>query len=144
MAISLVVISFAAGIALAQWFRVLILVPAMSTVLVGTITAGIARADDVWSIALVAIAAVAALQIGYLIGIWLRSFIVGARFARASRRLTPTSEAARPPPTDVAELFARDLPTMTEYHDHEGQEQLIHHRPSRDRAQYRRKVGPTY
>jgi hypothetical protein len=115
----------------------------MSTVLVGTIAAGIARADDVWSIALVAIAAVAALQIGYLIGIWLRSFIVGARFAHASRRLTPTSEAARPPPTDVAGLFARDLPAMTEYHDHEGQEHLIH-RPSRDRAQCRRKVGPTY
>ena len=43
MAISLVVISFAAGIALGQWFRVLILVPAMSTVLVGTIAAGIAK-----------------------------------------------------------------------------------------------------
>jgi hypothetical protein len=143
MAISLVVISFVAGIALGQWFRVLILVPAMSTVLVGTIAAGIARADDVWSIALVAIAAVAALQIGYLIGIWLQSFIVGARLARASRRLTPTSEAARPPPTDVAELFARDLPAMTEHHDHEGQEHLIQ-RPSRDRAQCRRKVGPTY
>jgi hypothetical protein len=62
MAISLVVISFVAGIALGQWFRVLILVPAMSTVLIGTIAAGIARADDVWSIALVAIAAVAALS----------------------------------------------------------------------------------
>jgi hypothetical protein len=142
MAISLVLISFAAGIALAQWLRVLILVPAMSTVLVGTIAAGIARTDDVWSIALVAIAAVAALQIGYLIGIWLQAFI-GARLARASRRLTPTSEAARPPPTDVPELFARDLPAMTEHHDHEGQEHLIH-RPSLDRAQCRRKVGPTY
>jgi hypothetical protein len=137
MAISLVVISFAAGIALGQWFRVLILVPAMSTVLVGTIAAGIARADDVWSIAWVAIAAVAVLQIGYLIGIWLQSFIVGARLARASRRLTPTSEAARPPPTDAAELFARDLRAMTEYYEREGQEHLIH-RPSGDRAQCRR------
>ena len=45
MAISLVVISFVAGIALGQF----ILVPAMSTVLIGTIAAGIARADDVWS-----------------------------------------------------------------------------------------------
>jgi hypothetical protein len=144
MTISLVVISFAAGIALAQWFRVLILVPAMSLVLVGTIAAGIARTDDVWSIALVAIAVVTALQIGYLIGIWLRSFIVGSRFPRASRRLTPTSEASRPPPTGVTELFARDLPAMTEYHDHEGQEHLIHRLLSRDRAQWRRKVGPTY
>jgi hypothetical protein len=143
MAISVVVISFVAGIALGQWFRVLILVPVMSLALVGTIAAGIARADDVWLIALVAIAVVTALQIGYLIGSWLRSFIVGASFARASRGLAPTSEAARPPPTDVAELFARDLPAMTEYHDHEGQEQPIH-RPSRDRTQCRRKVGPAH
>jgi len=143
MAISLVVISFVAGIALGQWFRVLILVPVMSLALVGTIAAGIARADDVWSIAFVAIAVVTGLQIGYLIGIWLRSFIVGARFAPASRRLTPTSEVARPPPTDVAGLFARDLAAMTESHDREGQEHLIH-RPSRDRAQCRRKVDPTY
>ena len=115
MAISLVVISFVAGIALGQWFRVLILVPVMTLALGGTIAAGIARADDVWSIAFVAIAVVTGLQIGYLVGIWLRSFIVSARFARASRRLTPTSEAARPPPTHDAELFARDLPAMTEY-----------------------------
>ena len=143
MTILLVVISLVAGIALGQWFKILILVPVMSVALVGTIAAGIARADNVWSIALMAIAVVTALQIGYLIGIWLRSFIVGARFGRASRRLTPTSEAARPPPTDVAELFARDLAAMTEYHEHEGQEHLVH-RPSRDRAQCRRKVDPTY
>ena len=118
----------------ARCFRVLILVP---VILVGTIAAGIARADDVWSIAFAAIAVVTGLQIGYLIGIWLRSFVVGARFAGASRRRTPTSEVARPPSADVTELFARDLPAMTEYHDHEGQEHLIH-RPSRDRAQCRR------
>jgi hypothetical protein len=143
MTILLVVICLVAGIALGQWFKILILVPVMSLALVGTIAAGIARADNVWSIAFVAIAVVTALQIGYLIGIWLRSFTVGARFAPASRRLTPTSEVARPPSTDVTELFARDLPAMTEYHDHEGQERLIH-RPPRDRAQCRRKVDPTY
>ena len=110
MAISLVVISFVAGIALGQWFKVLILVPVMSLALGGTIAAGIARADDVWSIAFVAVAVVTGLQIGYLVGIWLRSFIVGARFGRASRWLTPTLEAARPPPTDDAELFAATSP----------------------------------
>jgi len=143
MAISLVVISFVAGIALGQWFKVLILVPVMSLALGGTIAAGIARADDVWSIAFVAVAVVTGLQIGYLVGIWLRSFIVGARFARASRRLTPTLEAARSPPTDDAELLLANFPAMTEYPDHEGQEHPIH-RPSRDRAQCGRKVGPTY
>jgi uncharacterized protein YneF (UPF0154 family) len=132
--ISLVVISLVAGIALGQWFKVLILVPVMSLALVGTIAAGIARADNVWSIGLMAIAVVTALQIGYLIGIWLRSFIVAARFARPP----PTSEAARRPPTDVAQLFARDLAVMAEYHEHEGREHPIHCR-SRDRAQCRRK-----
>ena len=91
MTILLVVISLVAGIALGQWFKILILVPVMSLALVGTIAAGIARADNVWSIALMAIAVVTALQIGYLIGIWLRSFIVAARFARP----TPASEATR-------------------------------------------------
>src|SRR5262245_47716842 len=76
MTILLVVISLVAGIALGQWFKILILVPVMSLALVGTIAAGVARADNVWSIALMAIAVVTALQIGYLIGIWLRSFIL--------------------------------------------------------------------
>jgi hypothetical protein len=138
MTILLVVISLVAGIALGQWFKILILVPVMSLALVGTIAAGIARADNVWSIALMAIAVVTALQIGYLIGIWLRSFIVAARFARPSS----ASEATRGAPAAVAQLFARDLVGMTEPHN-EGQEHSIDHR-SRDRTQRRRKVGPAH
>jgi uncharacterized protein YneF (UPF0154 family) len=136
MTILLVVISLVAGIALGQWFKILILVPVMSLALVGTIAAGIARADNIWSIALMAIAVVTALQIGYLIGIWLRSFIVAARFARPS----PASEATRR--TAVAQLFARDLAGMTEPHN-EDQEHSIDHR-SRDRPQCRRKVDPAH
>ena len=142
MAISLVVISLVAGIAVGQWYKVLILVLVMSLALVGTIAAGIARTNNVWSIALMAIAVVTALQIGYLIGIWLRSFIVPARLAHPAA-WPRTSEAVRRPPTDVAQLFARDLAMMTEYHEHEGQEHPIHGR-SRDRAHYRRKVGPAH
>ena len=138
MTILLVVISLVAGIVLGQWFKILILVPVMSLALVGTIAAGIARADNVWSIALMAIAVVTALQIGYLIGIWLRSFIVAARFARPS----PASEATRRAPAAVAQLFARDLAGMTEPHN-EDQEHSID-RPSRDRTQCRRKVGPAH
>jgi hypothetical protein len=96
-----------------QWFKILILVPVMSLALVGSIAAGIARADNVWSIALMAIAVVTALQIGYLIGIWLRSFIVAARFARPS----PASEATRRAPAGVAQPSARDLAGMTQRHD---------------------------
>jgi hypothetical protein len=83
-----------------------------------------------------AIAVVTALQIGYLIGIWLRSFIVAARLARPS----PASEATRRPPYIRCPVSARDLAGMTEHHD-EGQEHPLHHR-LRDRAQCRRKVGP--
>ena len=105
MTILLVVISLVAGIALGQWFKILILVPVMSLALVGTIAAGIARADNGWSIALMAIAVVTALQIGYLIGIWLRSFIVAARFARPS----PASKATQRAPAGIAQVSARDL-----------------------------------
>jgi hypothetical protein len=131
MTILFVVISLVAGIALGQRFKILILVPVMSLALVGTIAAGIARADNVWSIALMAIA-------GYLIGIWLRSFIVSARFAHPSS----ASEETRRPPSTVAQLFVRHLEGMTEHHD-ENQERPIHHR-SRDRAQCRRKAGPAH
>jgi len=78
---------------------------------------------------LMAIAVATALQIGYLIGIWLRSFIVAAKFARPS----PASEAARRAPAGVAQFSARDLAGMTEPHN-EDQEHSIDHR-SRDRAQ---------
>jgi hypothetical protein len=78
MAISLIVIGFLAGIALGQFFKLLILVPTMSIALIATIAVGIARADHVWSIA-VSVAVGTALQIGYLIGIGLRSFIVAAQ-----------------------------------------------------------------
>jgi hypothetical protein len=134
MAISVVVISFVAGIALGQWFRVLILVPVMGLALVGTIAAGIARADDVWLIALVAIAVVTALQIGYLVGSWLRSFIVGARLARPS----PASEATRRAPVAVA----RDLAGATEPHNEDQEHSIDHH--SRDRTRCHRKVGPAH
>jgi hypothetical protein len=134
MTILLVVISLVAGIALGQWFKILILVPVMSLALVGTIATGIARADSVWSIALMAIAVVTALQIGYFIGIWLRSFIVAARFARPS----PASEATRRAPVAVA----RDLAGATEPHNEDQEHSIDHH--SRDRTRCRRKVGPAH
>jgi hypothetical protein len=84
----------------------------------------------------VAIAVVTALQIGYLIGIWLRSSLL------AQGSPIPASEATRRPPTVVAQPFARDLAGMTEHHD-EDQEHPIRHR-SRDRAQWRRKAGPAH
>src|SRR5215813_13925456 len=90
-------------------FVVISLVAGMSLALVGTIAPGIARADNVWSIALMAIAVVTALQIGYLIGIWLRSFIVSARFAHPSS----ASEETRRPPSTVAQLFVRHLEGIT-------------------------------
>jgi hypothetical protein len=135
MTILLVVISLVAGIALGQWFKILILVlPVMSLALVGTIAAGIARADNVWSITLMAIAAATALQIGYLIGISLRSFIVAARFARPS----PASEATRRAPVAVA----RDRAGATEPHNEDQEHSIDHH--SRDRTRCRRKVGPAH
>jgi hypothetical protein len=64
----------------------------MSIALIATIAVGIARADHVWSIALVSVAVGTALQIGYLIGIGLRSFIVAAQRRSLIRPLGPDRE----------------------------------------------------
>jgi hypothetical protein len=75
-------ISFLVGAVLGQRFRVFILLPAMSLALICTITAGIARAQDVWSIAMAAVCVTTALQIGYLIGTGIRCLIAADRPAR--------------------------------------------------------------
>jgi multisubunit Na+/H+ antiporter MnhG subunit len=77
-------ISFLVGAALGQRFKVFVLLPATSLVLICTIAAGIARAPDVWSIAVAAVCVTIALQIGYLIGTGIRYLF--AADGRARRR----------------------------------------------------------
>ncbi len=82
--------SFLAGAMLGLRFKVLVLLPAM---LLATIVAGIAAIEnrlDVWSFALVAITAVASLQVGYVVGAMASAFVgadqrPGLSFASADK-----------------------------------------------------------
>jgi hypothetical protein len=68
--------SLLVGAVLGQRYKVFILLPAMSLALICTITAGIVRAQDAWSIAMVAVCITTAMQIGYLIGTGIRAVLL--------------------------------------------------------------------
>jgi hypothetical protein len=89
------IISFLAGMVLGQGFKVLVLVPASIIAVAATIGIGVAQASDVWAIVLMALAVMTMLQIGYLIGAGVRSFMVAARAARRYGRPAPISRAIR-------------------------------------------------
>jgi hypothetical protein len=78
------VISFLSGMVLGQRFRFLALIPAIIFAILATIGVGIGRAHDVWWIVLSGISVITCLQIGYIVGCGIRSFIVTARDARPS------------------------------------------------------------
>jgi len=79
---TLAIITLLAGMVLGQRFKVLILLPGITVVVIAAVAIGIARAEHFGSIALMAVVAATALQVGYLIGMAIRAFLV---FARASR-----------------------------------------------------------
>ena len=76
------VISMLIGMVLGQRFKVLVLLPAVAIVLPLTIAMEVARADPPGPIALISIAVIASLQIGYLVGTGIRHFVVAARASR--------------------------------------------------------------
>jgi hypothetical protein len=80
MAVSLIV-AFFAGVLLGHWFKILILIPVIAITLVVLIGAGIARGDDAWSIGLTVVGVTIALEIGYLIGTGVRTYMIGRKAA---------------------------------------------------------------
>jgi len=64
----LALISLLAGVVLGLRFKVLVVVPASTATLLVAVGIGLGRADSLWTIVLMAEAAVASLQIGYLAG----------------------------------------------------------------------------
>jgi pheromone shutdown protein TraB len=88
MMISLI-LSLIAGMVLGQRFKVLILPPAIVLAIIAATAAGIARGDRGWSIVLLAVAVTVLLQIGYLIGTGIVSFIVAGRASRPRHYSTP-------------------------------------------------------
>jgi hypothetical protein len=69
MAIDVAVIGAVAGIVLGLRYKVLILVPAVMLAMISSIIIGVARADRFWSIVLMTLELITAVQLGYLTGI---------------------------------------------------------------------------
>jgi hypothetical protein len=71
MALSLAIIGAVVGIALGLRFKVLVLVPAIALAAISALIVGIARGYSFWSIVLAIVIVGSAIQLGYLIGIFL-------------------------------------------------------------------------
>ena len=92
----LAIFTFLVGAALGQRFTVLVLVPAILVTLGVAIGLGVARAQALGTIILVTVAAVASLQIGYLLGVGIRQLIQGRASRLRSSSFADSSEARRP------------------------------------------------
>ena len=94
--IAIVVISLFIGIALGRRFAVLVLLPAIAVVLAVTIGAGFVLKEDGWSILWFTVAAVIALQVGYLGGAGLR-LSAASKAARVASTSAPNSASTQRP-----------------------------------------------
>ena len=94
---TLATVSLLVGMVLGQRFKVLVLMPTIAIALVLAVGAGVARADTVWWIVLMAATTAISLQIGYLIGIGIRHVLVAARGGRSpATSLTGSASTRRP------------------------------------------------
>jgi hypothetical protein len=75
MAIELAVIGAVVGIVLGLRYKVLILVPAIMFATIAAIIVGVAHADRFWSIVLMTVELMTAIQLGYLAGTVTRAAI---------------------------------------------------------------------
>jgi len=73
---------FLVGCGLGLRFKVLILVPAVASAMLGAAVAGIARGDEYWSVVVAMILFGTAVQFGYLAGIIAREAVASARARR--------------------------------------------------------------
>jgi hypothetical protein len=84
------ILSLLVGVALAQRFKVLVLVPAIMITLLFALVSGLARGDVNWTAAaLIAVIIIVGLQIGYLLGIGVRHLLLLGR-AHRLRAASPT------------------------------------------------------
>jgi hypothetical protein len=87
--VMLLLICLLVGVVLGQRLRVLVLMPA--TVLVLVATAGFAHAGTFWQILGAALVTATSLQIGYLVGAGIHSFLAAARIRRMHVGSLPAS-----------------------------------------------------
>ena len=95
--ILLSIVSLLAGLALAQHFKVMVLVPASVIVLVLAVGTGATQAHTVWSVILMTAAAATSIQIGYFIGIGIRHFVATAVSGRPSSLAATAPTSAQHP-----------------------------------------------
>ena len=88
------VVSLLVGLALAQRFKVLILIPVILLTLMFALVAGLSGANARGVSALTAVVAIVSVQIGYLFGIALRQALL---VARAHRRRAASLGRLLPP-----------------------------------------------
>lgn len=81
-------VSFLVGAALAQRFKIMVLIPAVATVLTLAVGIGVTNAYTFWSIVVTAATAATSMQIGYLIGMSIHGLL-----AAASSRSAPSTSA---------------------------------------------------
>ena len=74
-----IILALSVGVVFGYLFKVFVLIPVIAVVFVAAIGAGLVRADDAWSIALIAVGVTIALEIGYLIGSGVRAHVVGRK-----------------------------------------------------------------
>ena len=86
-------VSFVVGAALAQRFKIMVLVPAVATVLTVAVGIGATNAYTAWSIVVTAVIAATSMQIGYLIGMSIHGLLAGA--SSRSAPSTPVRHPAR-------------------------------------------------
>ena len=91
--ITISMISFLAGVALGQRFKVMVLMPAVAIVLVLAVGGGVTHAQTFWSIFLTAVLAAVCLQIGYLSGIFVHHAHMAALSRRSSSLNSPKTTA---------------------------------------------------
>lgn len=96
MALELV-ISAAVGAILGLRYNVLVLVPAIAFAILFAMIAGFLRGDGFWSIALMAVLLGMAVQLGYLVGIAIYTFVhsVCTAWGRGRHQLSSSMRSAR-------------------------------------------------
>jgi hypothetical protein len=91
----LAVLMFLVGMALGQRFTVLVLAPAILLAVVVAVGIGIARSQTPGMITLLTVAAVACLQIGYLLGLGVLQLTAAGRASRQPSGSLADSSSAR-------------------------------------------------
>ncbi len=89
--LALSTVSFLVGAALAQRYTIMVLLPAVATVLTLAVGIGVTNAYTFWSIVVTAATAATSMQIGYLIGMSIHGLL-----AAASSRPAPSTSGRHP------------------------------------------------